>query len=176
MRRDHDRRPARASGMVPPGRTARRAATTPAGSSVVLVGVVCSVYGAFAVRAGEQTRAPAPHRSRCDVRLGSRPALSRAALVPRPQNPTGPAWRIVKVQQTRRSADDPDIVDPTTRRSSRPRSRRGDDVAVVMRSSNLVRSRLPTSHEISQPAGGLVTASLAVWSPPHWRKHWQRDG
>src|SRR5215210_5863118 len=98
MRRDYDRRPARASGMVPPGRTARRAATTPAGSSVVLVCVcVCCVYGAFAVRAGEQTRAPAPHRSRCDVRLGSRPALSRADLVPRPQNPTGSAWRIVKV-------------------------------------------------------------------------------
>jgi len=45
-----------------------------------------------------------------------------------------------------------------------------------VRSSNLVRSRLPTSHEISQPAGGLVTALLAVWSPPHWRTHWQRDG
>jgi hypothetical protein len=38
-------------------------------------------------------------------------------------------------------------------------SRRSDDPAVIVRSSNLVRSRSPTSHEISQPAGGLLTAA-----------------
>ena len=103
---------------------------------------VCVCVCCSSVRAGDQTRAPASHRSRCDVRLGSRHTPSRADIVPRPQNPAGPAWRIVKVQ-------DPKVVRPVGRETHRS-----------SRSSNLVRSRSPTSHEASQPAaGGLVTAA-----------------
>ena len=112
------------------------------GTSLETVCGSCVCVCCSSVRAGDQTRAPASHRSRCDVRLGSRHTPSRADIVPRPQNPAGPAWRIVKVQ-------DPKVVRPVGRETHRS-----------SRSSNLVRSRSPTSHEASQPAaGGLVTAA-----------------
>jgi hypothetical protein len=68
--RDRDSRPARASGMVPSGRLAcrlPRSRGAPRGEWCVCL---LSVWY-FAVRAGAQTRAPPPHRCRCDARLGS---------------------------------------------------------------------------------------------------------
>jgi hypothetical protein len=106
------------------------------------------------VRAGERTRAPAAPvlvQRQTAVRrglLGSLPRNHRP--LPRPQNPTGSAWRLVKV--------------PTTRGPSwRPEGRHSDDVAVVMRSSNLVRSHVLTSEEISQPAGARSERGWHHW-------------
>jgi hypothetical protein len=57
----------------------------------------------------------------------ARESPDRASLLPRPQNPTGSAWRLVNVPE---------------------------DVSVFLRLANLVRSRLPTSHELSPPRRG----------------------
>ena len=125
-RRRLDRRPARASGMVPSGRddAARRPASAVArvcgcpavpgrcGCSFRLLSCVLCV-----LRVSARGRAATSPLRASSARLG----LHR---LPRPQNPAGSAWRIVKVH-------------PTTH--------------VVARSSNLVRSRLPTSDELSQP-------------------------
>jgi hypothetical protein len=83
----------------------------------------------------------------CVLRVSARgrAATSPQGLrrLPRPQNPAGSAWRIVKVH-------------PTTNVVSRPEGRL--TTHVVARSSNLVRSRLPTSDELSRP--------LVVRRPP----------
>jgi hypothetical protein len=65
---------------------------------------VCSVI-VRAVRAGDRTRVP-PHATvtgaRTSLGLHTSPAgasPSGTCRLPRPRNPTGPAWRIVKVQR-----------------------------------------------------------------------------
>ena len=119
-----------------------RLRTTPRGiDGVCFVSVSC-VCCSCSARGRPDTSTPLPPLPVRAARLGSRQAPVRARRLPRPQNPAGSAWRIVKVPTTRRSSD--------------------SDVAahaVLVRSSNLVRSRSPTSDEISQPAGGLVTAA-----------------
>jgi hypothetical protein len=135
------------------------------GSRVCLcVSCVCC----SSVRAGERTRAPPPHRSRCDVRLGSRHAPSRADIVPRPQNPTGSAWRLVKV--------------PTTRRPSwRRRSRRREVVKPRPKPSPDLGRDLPTGRRSSDHPAGAQTraagmladrrvAQTAGRRPPRWSR------
>ena len=58
-------------------------------------------------------------------------------LLPRPQNPAGSAWRLVKVHER---------VSPLST----------GGVSPSLRSSNLVRSRSPTSDELSRPSCGHV--------------------
>ena len=58
----------------------------------------------FAVRAGDQTRASQPHQNRCGTGLGSRDAHQGHRRLPRPQNPSGSAWRFVKVPTTHQSS------------------------------------------------------------------------
>jgi hypothetical protein len=78
FRRGRDRRPARASGMVPPGRTPCPVDTTPRGIRCVCVSRVCFVcvcVWCLSVRAGEQTRTPAvpPEPVRRQARIPSDP-------------------------------------------------------------------------------------------------------
>jgi hypothetical protein len=77
-------------------------------------------------------------------------------LLPRPQNPAGSAWRLVKVHE---------------RVSPLPTG----GVSPSLRSSNLVRSRLPTSDELSRPSCGhvdrrwhIVTGAGPERSHPGW--------
>ena len=138
--RGRDSRPARASGMVPSAAAPPRCPACAVPRWRRCVFRVCVCVCCSSVRAGDQTRAP-----RAPPDLGAASGSGRAIphqgrIVPRPQNPAGSAWRIVKVQTRSRQP-----AGRQTHRSSR--------------SSNLVRSRSPTSHEVSQPAGGLVTAA-----------------
>jgi hypothetical protein len=113
---------------LPPGQP------LPSGQHLIVVWCVC--FFLRAVRAGDQTRAPGRHRFRCGTNLESRDASNGPRDLPRPQNPSGPAWRIVKVL-------------------------RGFP---LLRSSNLVRSRLPASDEISQLLLAPATDALS-WHP-----------
>jgi hypothetical protein len=142
IRRDRDRRPARASGMVPSAAPPAPSTRRLVAFGVVLVSVSCVCVCCCAVRAGEQTRAPASHRSRCDVRLGSCPAPCRADIVPRPQNPTGPAWRLVKVQDREVFR----LVGRRGRQTSseavlRPRTRSPNPLARASRAAGLLAGR-----------------------------------
>ena len=169
--RDRASRPARASGMVPPGRsprcrTARRRLAPPRGIACCercrcrVVSVVC-VLMQCARASRHEPRPPTGLGATAGSRSGACPVKPGSPL-PRPQNPTGSAWRLVKVHETRG-------------RRTCPVARRG---LPLLRSSNLVRSRLPTSDELSQPRGGLPTAAdvttLAAPAmtarPPGWSR------
>ena len=52
-----------------------------------------------AVRAGDPPRARSPHRSGCGEEFKARDVRAGLACLPRPQNPTGSAWRVVKVRE-----------------------------------------------------------------------------
>ena len=52
-----------------------------------------------AVRAGDPPRARSPHRSGCGEEFEARDVRAGLACLPRPQNPTGSAWRVVKVRE-----------------------------------------------------------------------------
>jgi hypothetical protein len=87
---------------------------------------VCMCLCCGSVRAGARTRAPRRHRSRCRPGPGSHEipgALARGpSPLPRPQNPTGSAWRLVNVH------DDTMVVAATTHRSSGGRQTSGEVV------------------------------------------------
>jgi hypothetical protein len=89
-----------------------------------------------------------PHQNRCDGRLGSRQTPSRADHRPAAAEPDG--FRVAPCQSARPEGR-------LTRRSSDPKV--GVRSSNLSRSSNLVRSRLPTSDELSQPRRGLLTAA-----------------
>ncbi len=99
--RGHDSRPARASGMAPSAAAPTRCPACAVPRWVVYVFLVLCC---FSVRAGDQTRASQPHQNRCGTGLGSRDAHQGHRRLPRPQNPTGSAWRIVKVPTTHQSS------------------------------------------------------------------------
>jgi hypothetical protein len=128
----------RRPGPVSPGHPALRAARCCPFGSVSPWSVVCVCFLFRAVRAGDPTRAPPPHRSRCGDSLESRAAPPGHRVVPRPQNPTGSAWRVVNVQEDttvfRRPSGRHEVVKP------RPKS-----------SSDLGRG-LPTRHQV-EPRG-----------------------
>jgi hypothetical protein len=94
------------------------------------------------------------HEPRPRPRLGATRISGRARSpkgprrLPRPQNPAGSAWRIVKVRGGRHPTRGESSLSPWRGRPLR----RG--ASPSLRSSNLVRSRLPTSDEVSQPSRG----------------------
>ena len=147
MRRDHDRRPARASGMVPPGRTARRAATTPAGSSVVLVCVVCVLCMVLSQCARASRHEP-PRPTGLGATSGSDHGL------PWKEQPSSrgrrtqrvPRGALSRCNKTRRSSD------PKVGEVVKPRAKPSPDLA----------RDFPTCWRSGhRPPGGLVTAALA---------------
>ncbi len=159
-RRVRDRRPARASGMVPPGRTSAPLPRSHDASwrlrcvcvvRVSLCVCVCAVQCARARR----------HEPPRPTGLGATSGSDRARPLkgwPRPAAAEPGGFRVAHCQGA-----DPKVVQ--TRRSSDPQ---------ISRSSNLVRSHVLTSEEISQPASGLVTASLALASSTTGLLAWRR--
>jgi hypothetical protein len=131
---------------------------------VMGVSLSMSVYMFRAVRAGDQTRTPPGHRHRCRQALGPGSPSGPHGL-PRPQNLTGSAWRIVKVH-----GDDANVV-------PRPDGRR-QDLTVVDRPEGrceVVKPRpksttrdlgrnLPTS------GGRSTSAGHNEWDTPETRR------
>ena len=136
MRRNRDSRPARASGTHP---VCRHSAPLSRRSSAPLGGIgvcLCSV----ALQCARATRHEPPSPTKTGAAQDSDRAMPPRAIA------------VSHGRRTRR------VPRGALSRCRRP-SRRSDDPAVVVRSSNLVRSRPPTSDEISQPTGGLLTAA-----------------
>ena len=130
--RGRDSRPARASGMVPSAAAPPRCPACAVPRWVVCV-FLCSMLLCSA-RGRPDTSIPAPPK----------PVRHRTRVARDPR--TGLA--VSRGRRTRR------VPRGALSRCRRLISRRSDDPAVVVRSSNLVRSHLPTSDEVSQPAGG----------------------
>jgi hypothetical protein len=86
------------------------------------------VYQICAVRAGDPPRARL-HQSRWEGSLGQTRAPNGPRSLPRPQNPAGSAWRVVKVPE---------------------------DGSVFLRSADLGRRRYPPSPELSPPRQPLL--------------------
>jgi hypothetical protein len=151
----HDRRPARASGMVPSGRTSCRVGPTPPGGLcvVAVVLLLCCM-----VRVSARGRADtSPRRTRSGATADSgqaRPTRVRTqGPSPSPAAAEPHGFRVAHCQ----SADDPRAVVATRRSSWRRRRRRREVVKPRPKPS------LPTSDELSQPRGG---PSDRTWH--HW--------
>jgi hypothetical protein len=140
--RDHASRPARASGTVPSSQSLPAAALprSPVGSWCVFV-CFCTVLCLrwyVTVRAGEQTRTPAPHRSPGVEQDSGHDAPSRrpsdavgSSPSPAAAEPSG--FRVAHCQGARRPDRRPDDapVVPTTQRSSCLRGRQTSSEAVL---------------------------------------------
>jgi hypothetical protein len=123
IRRARDRRPARASGMVPSGGRSALLPRAPRGRWVVGVSIMCVALQCARVSGHEP-----PHHTTSGVEPVSGRAMPPWGItaIPRPQNPSGSAWRIVKVPTTQRSSRPSGRPDPAvvpTQRSSRPSGR-----------------------------------------------------
>jgi hypothetical protein len=142
--RDHASRPARASGTVPSSQSLPAAALprSPVGSWCVFVcfcTVLCLCLRWYVtVRAGEQTRTPAPHRSPGVEQDSGHDAPSRrpsdavgSSPSPAAAEPSG--FRVAHCQGARRPDRRPDDapVVPTTQRSSCLRGRQTSSEAVL---------------------------------------------
>jgi hypothetical protein len=132
--RGRDSRPARASGMVPSAAAPPRCPACAVPRWVVCV-FLCSMFY-VALQCARATRHEHPSPTKTGAAQDSDRAMPTRAIA------------VSRGRRTRR------VPRGALSRCRRLISRRSDDPAVVVRSSNLVRSRLPTSDEGSQPAGG----------------------
>jgi hypothetical protein len=153
IRRARDRRPARASGMVPSGGRSALLPRAPRGRWVVGVSIMCVALQCARVSGHEP-----PHHTTSGVEPVSGRAMPPWGItaIPRPQNPSGSAWRIVKV--------------PTTQRSSRPSGRPDPAVVPTQRSSE---GRQTSSEVVPRPRrkspNRAVSHPLARSRTRNWR-------
>jgi hypothetical protein len=176
--RDHASRPARASGTVPSSQSLPAAALprSPVGSWCVFVCFCVCVFDGT-LQCARASRHEPPHPTGLPVWSRTRVTMPRRDVrrtpsghrrLPRPQNPAGSAWRIVKVPE------DPTVVLTTHPSSRRPR---GLPVCEVVKprpkpSSDLGRD-LPTPTRSPDRSwrdeGGQPTIPARV-SPPRWSR------